>query len=166
MEIFISMFKYLSDILSKFSPQQRLLALVILLSSILLITFGGKIIDSFNSGTKPLQRQITRLKSENTELSNQLDTLRGVVLANELQCSEDILEVRRKILDDLGILERNVMNQMRLKENTSHMMGKRMEIGTGDTMVASSPIIHLPDTETEKMMLKGIRDLKERIKTD
>lgn len=166
MEIFISMFKYLSDILSKFSPQQRLLALVILLSSILLITFGGKIIDSFNSGTKPLQRQITRLKSENTELSNQLDTLRGVVLANELQCSEDILEVRRKILDDLGILERNVMNQMRLKENTSHMMGKRMEIGTGDTMVASSPIIRLPDTETEKMMLKGIRDLKERIKTD
>lgn len=166
MEIFISMFKYLSDILSKFSPQQRLLALVILLSSILLITFGGKIIDSFNSGTKPLQRQITRLKSENTELSNQLDTLRGVVLANELQCSEDILEVRRKILDDLGILERNVMNQMRLKENTSHMMGKRMEIGTGDTMVASSPIIRLPDTETEEMMLKGIRDLKERIKTD
>jgi hypothetical protein len=103
------MFKYISEILSKFSQQQRILALVILLGAIFLMTFGNRIIDEVSQTDVSLKKEIGILKRNNVRLLNQNDTLQSMIVDNQIQCSEDIAEVRRTVLEDLGILEKNLM---------------------------------------------------------
>lgn len=103
------MFKYISEILSKFSQQQRILALVILLVAIFLMTFGNRIIDEVSQTDVSLKKEIGILKRNNVRLLNQNDTLQSMIVDNQIQCSEDIAEVRRTVLEDLGILEKNLM---------------------------------------------------------
>jgi len=103
------MFKYISEILSKFSQQQRILALVILLVAIFLMTFGNRIIDEVSQTDESLKKEIGVLKRNNVRLLNQNDTLQSMIVDNQIQCSEDIAEVRRTVLEDLGILEKNLM---------------------------------------------------------
>lgn len=103
------MFKYVSDILSKFSPRQRIVALVILVVSIFFITYGGKIIDGFTETDNRLTDEVNSLRKTNRKLFLQNDTLQKIILDNQLQCSEDIAEVRRTVLEDLGILEKKLM---------------------------------------------------------
>jgi hypothetical protein len=103
------MFKYISEILSKFSQQQRILALVILLVAIFLMTFGNRIIDEVSQTDESLKKEIGILKRNNVRLLNQNDTLQSMIVDNQIQCSEDIAEVRRTVLEDLGILEKNLM---------------------------------------------------------
>jgi hypothetical protein len=110
------MFKYISEILSKFSQQQRILALVILLVAIFLMTFGNRIIDEVSQTDESLKKEIGILKRNNVRLLNQNDTLQSMIVDNQIQCSEDIAEVRRTVLEDLGILEKNLML---IRNNTS-----------------------------------------------
>ena len=106
------MFKYLSEILSKFTPQQRLLALVLLLFTAVLLGLGGKVIDSFNQSDEVLQRRVSQLQSSQRILSDANDSLAYIITKNQVQCVKDISDVRNKILEDLGILERNLQRTM------------------------------------------------------
>ena len=106
------MFKYLSEILSKFTPQQRLLALVLLLFTAVLLGLGGKVIDSFNQSDEVLQRRVSQLQSSQRILSDANDSLAYIITKNQIQCVKDISDVRNKILEDLGILERNLQRTM------------------------------------------------------
>lgn len=106
------MFKYLSDILSKFTPQQRLLALVLLLFTAVLLGLGGKVIDSFNQSDEVLKRRVSQLQSSQRILSDANDSLAYIITKNQIQCVRDIADVRNQILEDLGILERNLQRTM------------------------------------------------------
>lgn len=106
------MFKYLSDILSKFTPQQRLLALVLLLFTAVLLGLGGKIIDSFNQSDEVLKRRVSQLQSSQRILSDANDSLAYIITQNQIQCVRDIRDVRNQILEDLGILERSLQRTM------------------------------------------------------
>jgi hypothetical protein len=106
------MFKYLSDILSKFTPQQRLLALVLLLFTAVLLGLGGKVIDSFNQSDEVLKGRVSQLQSSQKILSDANDSLAYIITQNQIQCVRDISDVRNKILEDLGILERNLQQTM------------------------------------------------------
>ena len=153
------MFKYISEILSKFSQQQSILALVILVVSIFLITYGGKIIDGFTETDNRLTSEVNSLRKANRELSLQNDTLQRIIFDNQLQCGEDIAEVRRRILEDLGILERQLQSQMMFKQRLSAPHGS---LGS-DTVMMMSPT-PVNDNTSTTMMLEGIRKLKEKIK--
>jgi len=59
------MFKYISEILSKFTQGQRIIALLLLLFSITLIAIGPKIVESFTHSTDELE---IRVQSQNTQI--------------------------------------------------------------------------------------------------
>ena len=57
------MFKYISQILSQFTKTQRVIALLMLLTSITIITIGPKLIDSITLDRKELEEKITKQKT-------------------------------------------------------------------------------------------------------
>ena len=116
------MFKYLSEILSKFTPQQRLIALVLLLFTFVILTFGNSLIDSFNQSDKVLQNKVKRLEVSQGILLDENDSLAITIIENEVQCSRDIADVRKKILEDLGKLERQLMSMNNQRVVDSYTM--------------------------------------------
>ena len=62
------MFKYISEILSKLSMGQRLLALVFLLLSITFISVGPKIVNAFTQDNEELKTKVELQRSEIIEL--------------------------------------------------------------------------------------------------
>ena len=104
------MFKYLSEILSKFTPQQRLLALGLLLFTAILLGLGNSLISSYNQSDSVLSDRVKRLEVSQAILLRENDSLYNSLSNSQIQCSRDIMDVRRKILEDLGILERQLMS--------------------------------------------------------
>jgi hypothetical protein len=122
------MIKYISEILSKFTPQQRLLALVLLLFTAIILALGNSIIDSFNQSDKVLQNKVKRLEVSQGILLDENDSLAITIIENEVQCSKDIADVRKKILEDLGMLERQLMSMNNQRVVDSYKMVPRQQV--------------------------------------
>ena len=122
------MIKYISEILSKFTPQQRLLALVLLLFTAIILTLGNSIIDSFNQSDKVLKSKVDRLEVSQRILLDENDSLAITIIENEVQCSRDIADVRKKILEDLGMLERQLMSMNNQRVVESYEMVPRQQV--------------------------------------
>ena len=116
------MFKYLSEILSKFTPSQRLFALGLLLFTAVLLGLGNTIIDSFAQSDSVLLSKVEQMKKNQLYLKNANDSLSVIIIQNQIQCSSDIVEVRRKVLEDLGILERRLMSMNNQRVMDSYEM--------------------------------------------
>ena len=122
------MIKYISEILSKFTPQQRLLALVLLLFTAIILALGNSIIDSFNQSDKVLKSKVDRLEVSQRILLDENDSLAITIIENEVQCSRDIADVRKKILEDLGMLERQLMSMNSQRVVESYEMVPRQQV--------------------------------------
>lgn len=101
------MFKYISDILSKFTSSQRILALLLLLFSIILITIGPNIISSLTYDNDELMVKVQRQKTEIQDLNGRVDELTKQVLSNQTECTNNLLAKEREVLDVLNQLERD-----------------------------------------------------------
>ena len=81
------MFKYISEILSKFTQRQRIFALLILLLSIIIISVGPKITESLTYNDEELK---VRIESQNTQilqLTKRVDELTTQVITNQKECT-------------------------------------------------------------------------------
>ena len=162
------MFKYLSEILSKFTPQQRIIALGLLLLTIIVLGLGNSIITTYSNSDKVLNDRISRLETSQRILLKENDSLYSSLSESQIQCSNDIMGVRRKILEDLGVLENQMVNQQRRVSYKVQSQPTQYIDNYGDTMVVSqmkSPQpIQIEDNSED--MIKAIRSLKEKIKKD
>ena len=162
------MFKYLSEILSKFTPQQRIIALGLLLFTIIVLGLGNSIITTYSNSDKVLNDRISRLETSQRILLKENDSLYSSLSESQIQCSNDIMGVRRKILEDLGVLENQMVNQQRRVSYKVQSQPTQYIDNYGDTMVVSqmkSPQpIQIEDNSED--MIKAIRSLKEKIKKD
>ena len=98
------MFKYISDILSKFTPRQRINALVILVLTITAISIGPKIADTLLYDNDELELKVERQKKEIKELSDRVTVLNTTVLKNQEECTNTILSKEREILEVINHL--------------------------------------------------------------
>lgn len=151
------MLKYVSDIIKNISPQQRLFALFITLMFIFLITFGGKIISAVSQTDKSLVRKIDRLEISNKQLSEQNQELQSLIIQSQLQCTRDITEVRKQILSEIGLLEKE-MTQTPRKHNTM--------IYTEDTIQVSMMRIEEPRPQPNIQVLSHIHKMKLQLQKD
>jgi len=103
------MFKYLSEILSKFTPQQRLIALLLLTTTLVLLGLGDSLIQAYSNSDRVLQDKVRRLEISQSILLKENDSLYTTISNSQIQCSRDIMDVRRSILEDLGVLEKTMM---------------------------------------------------------
>jgi hypothetical protein len=163
------MFKYLSDILSKFTSSQRLIVLGLILFTTIILTLGNSVLTTYSNSDKILKDKIERLELSQSVLLSKNDSLYLKISESEIQCARDIMEVRRKILEDLDILERNVSrsNYRQIQQNQSSYVPNSYVDVHGDTIIVlqsvPEPIQIIDNTAT---MLGCIKDLKEKIKKD
>ena len=149
------MFKYVADIIKNISPQQRLFALFITLMFIFLITFGGRIISAISQTDKSLVRKVDRLEISNTQLSEQNQELQTLIIESQLQCTKDITEVRKQILSEIGLLEKEMKQTTRTN---------KMSIYTEDTVQVSMMRVEEPQTNTQVM--SHLKKMKQQLQKE
>jgi len=122
---------------------------------IFLITFGGRIISAISQTDKSLVRKVDRLEISNTQLSEQNQELQTLIIQSQLQCTKDITEVRKQILSEIGLLE---------KEMTQTTRTNKMSIYTEDTIQVSMMRIEEPQTNTQVM--SHLKKMKQQLQKE
>ena len=84
------MFKYISEILSHFTKTQRIMALLMLLTTITIITIGPSLIDSITTDRTELELKITNQSNRIKMLENQVDTLDSKIREGQRSCTQEI----------------------------------------------------------------------------
>jgi hypothetical protein len=160
------MFKYLSDILSKFTPQQRLIALGLLLLTTIVLGLGNSIITTYSNSDKVLNDRISRLEISQRILLKENDSLYSSLSESQIQCSNDIMGVRRKILEDLGVLETQMISQRRRVSYKVQSQPTQYIDNSGDTVMVSQMSSPIQIEDNSEVMVTAIRNLKDKIKKD
>lgn len=161
------MFKYISEILSKFNDRQRITALVIVLFSIIIITIGPKIAEHLTYDDSELQMRITFQNGEITILNNRVDELTRKIIDNQRECVNEIIRRETEILEminEIDLYARKIKNETRV----SHF---DRQIILNDTVeVLMSAPITIPstniETKSDEKLIKMIQNLKNKVSDD
>jgi hypothetical protein len=84
------MFKYISEILSQFSKTQRVMALLMVLTTITIISIGPTLINSITTDRKELELKIIKQTERITLLENHTDTLDWQIRESKKSCTQEI----------------------------------------------------------------------------
>jgi TolA-binding protein len=145
------MFKYIADIIGKISVTQRVMALSLLLSSIIILTLGPSLLDSMTQDNEELNIKVNRQRTQIIQLSNELDSLNYLIIRNQRECTNRIIEREEEIYNDLDRLEKMI----KYKNNKINNV-------IIDTVVSASYTI--PKTGNVDEMLNGLSIIKKDIK--
>jgi TolA-binding protein len=145
------MFKYISEIIGKFSMTQRITALVVLLIAITTITLGPSILDAVSQDNEELNLKVERQRRQLILLSNEVDSLTFVIRKNQRDCTDQIIEREEEIYAQLDRLERELRSRNR-----------NLSMIQSDTIVASMKV-RVVDNSMDDMM-NGIKKIKKDIK--
>ncbi len=145
------MFKYISEIIGKFSMTQRITALVVLLIAITTITLGPSILDAVSQDNEELNLKVERQRRQLILLSNEVDSLTFVIRKNQRDCTNQIIEREEEIYAQLDRLERELRSRNR-----------NLNMIQSDTIVASMKV-RVVDNSMDDMM-NGIKKIKKDIK--
>lgn len=160
----MSMFQYISEIIQNISPRQRVFALFLTLFFILLLTFGGNIIDTINSSNSILERKVTILETSNTSLMKQNQEMREMIIQSQLDCSRDITQLRKQMLDEIMLLEKEMKqtsNPFMLRETRGSGNGSS---GSDSLVMKTSPQPIQVKTNTQAMT--HVRKLKQQLQKE
>jgi hypothetical protein len=165
MAIFMSMFQYISEIIKNISPRQRVFALFLTLFFILLLTFGGNIIDTINSSNTILERKVTILETSNVSLMKQNQEMREMIIQSQLDCSKDITQLRKQMLDEIMLLEKEMKqtsNPFVLRKTSEPRVG-----GSGsDTVVMRSTNEQVVQVRTNTEAMTHVKKLKQKLQKE
>ena len=145
------MFKYISEIIGKFSITQRITALVVLLIAIITITLGPSILDAVSQDNEELNLKVERQRRQLILLSNEVDSLTFVIRKNQRDCTDQIIEREEEIYAQLDRLERELRSRNR-----------NLSMIQSDTIVSSMKV-RVVDNSMDDMM-NGIKKIKKDIK--
>jgi hypothetical protein len=159
------MFKYISEILSQFSKAQRVMALLMVLTTITIITIGPSLIDSITTDRKELELKITKQTERITLLENQIDTLDWKIREGQRSCTEELFNREGefiKMLDEIRAesfkykVSNNIEPKVVMKTNEQGKNVIMMEIPKESTK---------PDVKVDiSSVLNKIDKMKKKIK--
>jgi cell division septum initiation protein DivIVA len=101
------MLKYVSDILSKFTSSQRILALLLLLFTIILVSIGPNIVSSLTYDNDELTNKVKLQKTEIQDLTVRVNELNKLVLNNQTECTNHLLAKEQEVIDILTQIEKD-----------------------------------------------------------
>lgn len=162
------MFKYISQILSKFTQGQRILALCILVVSITFITVGPKLVETLTYDDTELKNQITEKTSEINQLRKEVTDLNFRVQETQIECTDRVFQREQEILKMIEDLQKSAANCKPKKTNLEKQYIID-ESSQGDERVLrmeSRPIIQIDETLTEqnRIMDEGLKKITKKIK--
>lgn len=160
------MFKYISEILSQFTKTQRVMALLMVLTTITIITIGPSLIDSITEDRTELELKITKQTERITSLENQVDTLDSKIRESQKSCTQEIYVRENEFIQMLDEIRAEAFKyRVSKRNNVSAMM--RVKIDTinkhGDYEL-DDPIIE-PGVKVDiSLILTKIDNMKKKIK--
>jgi predicted RNase H-like nuclease (RuvC/YqgF family) len=173
------MFKYISEILSKLSVGQRLLALVFLLLSITFISVGPKVIDSLTHDTEELKIKVENQRAEIQTLTQRVAQLNDQVIEGQMSCTNKFVQREQEILIMISSLEAEAQKTngkitvLEDKRNENRFGGGDYQEPDGDQKVSmmriqepvvqTKTIIKTDNTNMLKMISKVKKDVNDHI---
>jgi hypothetical protein len=98
------MFKYISEILSQFTRTQRIMALLMVLTTITIISLAPSLISSITMDRQELDNKITKQTERISLLENLIDTLDQKVRDGQRSCTQELFQRESefiKMLDEI-----------------------------------------------------------------
>lgn len=104
-------FKYISEILSKFSPAQRILALLLLLLTITIISVTPIIVNAVTTTDTECDAKTGRLGKRIEALESENDTLITQIRRNRTECTDAIARREDEFMALLDTLKRDIVKE-------------------------------------------------------
>ena len=161
------MFKYISEILSQFSKTQRVMALLMVLTTITIITIGPSLIDSMTTDKVELELKITKQTERITSLENHIDTLDWQIRESQKSCTQEIWARENEFIQMLDEIRAEAF-RYKVSTKTSDVVVNRKK-STGDDENVMMMEMPRQETKTEvkvdiSPILSKIDKMKKNIK--
>ena len=160
------MFKYISEILSQFSKTQRVMALLMVLTTITIISIAPSLIDSITEDRTELESKITKQTERITSLENHIDTLDWQIRESQKSCTQEIWARENEFIQMLDEIRADAF-KYKVSTKTSDVVVNRTK-STGDDGVM---MMEMPRQETKtdvkvdiSPVLSKIDKMKKRFK--
>ncbi len=159
------MFKYISEILSQFTKTQKVMALLMVLTTITIITIGPSLIDSITTDKEELELKITKQTQRITSLENHIDTLDFRIRESQKSCTQEIYARENEFIQMLDEIRAEAFNYRVKKTNVSAMMRVKIDTITkhGDYEL-DDPIVETKVKVDISPLLSKIDKMKKKIK--
>ena len=161
------MFKYISEILSQFSKTQRVMALLMVLTTITIITIAPSLIDSITEDRTELELKITKQTERITSLENHIDTLDWQIRESQKSCTQEIYARENEFIQMLDEIRAEAF-RYKVSTKTSDVVVNRKK-STGDDENVMMMEMPRQETKTEvkvdiSPILSKIDKMKKNIK--
>jgi hypothetical protein len=161
------MFKYISEILSQFSKTQRVMALLMVLTTITIITVAPSLIDSITEDRTELESKITKQTERITSLENHIDTLDWQIRESQKSCTQEIWARENEFIQMLDEIRAEAF-RYKVSTKTSDVVVNRKK-STGDDENVMMMEMPRQETKTEvkvdiSPILSKIDKMKKNIK--
>ena len=161
------MFKYISEILSQFSKTQRVMARLMVLTTITIITIAPSLIDSITEDRTELELKITKQTERITSLENHIDTLDWQIRESQKSCTQEIWARESEFIQMLDEIRAEAF-KYKVSTKTSDVVVNRKK-STGDDENVMMMEMPRQETKTEvkvdiSPILSKIDKMKKNIK--
>jgi hypothetical protein len=134
------MFKYISEILSQFSKTQRVMALLMVLTTITIITIGPSLIDSITTDRTELELKITKQTERITSLENHIDTLDWQIRESQKSCTQEIWARENEFIQMLDEIRAEAFRyKVSTKTNENIVVNRKSNGDDGTVMMMEIP---------------------------
>jgi hypothetical protein len=144
------MFKYISEILSQFSKTQRVMALLMVLTTITIISIGPSLIGSITTDRTELELKITKQAERINILENQIDTLDSKIRESQRSCTQEIYARESEFIQMLDEIREEAFKYKVTTKNSELLVNKIKSNGDED----------------ENVMMMKIKPEKPEVKVD
>ena len=153
------MFKYISEILSQFSKTQRVMALLMVLTTITIISIGPSLIDSITEDRTELESKITKQTERITSLENHIDTLDWQIRESQKSCTQEIWARENEFIQMLDEIRAEAF-RYKVSTKTSDVVVNRTKSTGGDENVM---MMEMPRQETKTEVKVDISPILSKI---
>jgi len=145
------MFKYISEILSQFSKTQRVMALLMVLTTITIISIGPSLIDSITEDRTELESKITKQTERITSLENHIDTLDWQIRESQKSCTQELFSREEEFIQMLDEIRAEAFKYKVSTKNEESIVVNRLKSNGGDDGVM---MMEMPREESIKTEVK------------
>jgi predicted PurR-regulated permease PerM len=136
------MFNSIADILGKFTPQQRIIALLLVLFTITIVSVGPQLIESL----KPIvpEEYAELVESQNKKiqsLSSEIVDLNNKIVEGNQQCTNRLIDREREIATYIDELIR--MGQYSMRENQLMVINDTISTESSTPIVGNSMVYNM-----------------------
>ena len=154
------MFKYISEILSQFSKTQRVMALLMVLTTITIITIGPSLIDSVTTDRTELELKITKQTERITSLENHIDTLDLQIRESQKSCTQEIWARENEFIQMLDEIRAEAFKyKVSTRTNENIVVNRKKSNGDDETVM----MMEMPRQETKTEVKADISPILSKI---